>query len=236
MGAIGAPAMEIQDLKYLAAAASSKNFGRAAKSLAVQASTISRRIARLENELGLKLFERRRTGAHLTAGGQTLMVHVNRALAEIDAVVRSATQTGSGYVGEIRLGVRLPPVGDPTFSLLAGWRVRHPNFVLTIAELHEPAMTQALEHRRLDVGLITSFTPADSTTSMPLYIERLVAALPHDHALARRDSLEWVDFRDENILIQEWDESRATQCPRPAPQPRRRPSRAGRSTGRARAC
>jgi DNA-binding transcriptional LysR family regulator len=203
--------MEIRDLKYLAAAASAGNFGRAAKSLGVETSTISRHIARLEDELGLALFERAKTGVHLTAGGQALMGNVNRALAEFDAVVRSAGQTGSGHVGQIRLGVRLPPVGEPLFSLLAGWRARHPNVALTISELNEPAMATALEQRRLDVGLITSFTPAGSATSMPLYVERLTAALPHDHALAARESVDWADLRDENILIQEWDDSQATR-------------------------
>ena len=203
--------MEIRDLKYLAAAASAGNFGRAAKSLGVETSTISRHIARLENELGLALFERAKTGVHLTAGGQALMGNVNRALAEFDAVVRSAGQTGSGHVGQIRLGVRLPPVGEPLFSLLAGWRARHPNVALTISELNEPAMATALEQRRLDVGLITSFTPAGSATSMPLYVERLTAALPHDHALAARESVDWADLRDESILIQEWDDSQATR-------------------------
>jgi len=203
--------MEIRDLKYLAAAASAGNFGRAAKSLGVETSTISRHIARLEDELGLALFERAKTGVHLTAGGQALMGNVNRALAEFDAVVRSAGQTGSGHVGQIRLGVRLPPVGEPLFSLLAGWRARHPNVALTISELNEPAMATALEQRRLDVGLITSFTPAGSATSMPLYVERLTAALPHDHALAARESIDWADLRDESILIQEWDDSQATR-------------------------
>jgi len=203
--------MEIRDLKYLAAAASAGNFGRAAKSLGVETSTISRHIARLEDELGLALFERAKTGVHLTAGGQALMGNVNRALAEFDAVVRSAGQTGSGHVGQIRLGVRLPPVGEPLFSLLAGWRARHPNVALTVLELNEPAMAKALEQRRLDVGLMTSFTPAGSATSMPLYVERLTAALPHDHALAARESVDWADLRDENILIQEWDDSQATR-------------------------
>ena len=76
--------MEIRDLKYLAAAASTSNFGRAAKSLGVETSTISRHIARLEDELGLALFERANTGVHLTPGGKAVMVHVNRTLAEFD--------------------------------------------------------------------------------------------------------------------------------------------------------
>ena len=203
--------MEIRDLKYLAAAASTGNFGRAAKTLGVETSTISRHIARLEDDLGLALFERANTGVRLTPGGKAVMVHVNRTLAEFDAVGRSARQNGTGHAGEIRLGVRMPPVGEPLGSLLAGWRVRHPNVVLTIVEMNEPSMAMALEHRRLDVGIVTSFTPCAHSEALPLYRERLTAALPVDHALAERDAVEWDDLRDETILIQEWDDSQATR-------------------------
>jgi DNA-binding transcriptional LysR family regulator len=91
--------MDIVDLRYLAAAANAGNFGRAAKSLGLDTSTISRRIGRLEDELGFALFERAKSGVHLTAGGQSLMGHVNRTLAEFDGVVRAAGETGSGQIG-----------------------------------------------------------------------------------------------------------------------------------------
>ena len=71
--------MDVRDLRCSAASVSAGNFGRAAKSLAAESSTISRRVGRVEEELGLELFEWTRTGVHLTAGGQTLMVRVRRA-------------------------------------------------------------------------------------------------------------------------------------------------------------
>jgi DNA-binding transcriptional LysR family regulator len=151
--------MEIRDLKCLVAAAYAGNFGRAAKALGLVTSTISRRIARLEGELSLTLFERLNTGVRLTADGKGLIAHVNRALAELDAVERSANQSGSGHIGVIRLGVRMPPVGEPLASLLARWRLCNPGIALLIAELNEPSMTVALDERRLDVALVTSFTP-----------------------------------------------------------------------------
>ena len=97
-------------------------------------------------------------------------------------------------------------------SLLAGWRERHPNVALTIAEMTELAMSKALELRRLDVGTDHQLHALQlARASIPLYVERLVAALPHDHALAARKSVDWADLRDEDILIQEWDESQATR-------------------------
>ena len=59
------------------------------------------------------MFERRHDGAHLTAGGRSVIIHVRRALAELDAIKSSASHTGCAIVGRIRLGVRMPPIGKP---------------------------------------------------------------------------------------------------------------------------
>jgi Bacterial regulatory helix-turn-helix protein, lysR family len=78
--------MEIGDLRYLTVSADAGNFSRAANILGRNASTLSRRIDRLENELGLPLFERGRGSVRLTSGGKAVLVPVRRALAEIDAI------------------------------------------------------------------------------------------------------------------------------------------------------
>jgi DNA-binding transcriptional LysR family regulator len=74
--------MDIRDLMYLEASAAAGNFTRAAKSLQINTSTISRRVGRFENELGLALFERRHGGVRLTSGGKAVLPHIRRALAE----------------------------------------------------------------------------------------------------------------------------------------------------------
>jgi hypothetical protein len=78
--------MNLADLQYLTASADAGNFARAAKAHGLHPSTISRRIGRLEDELGLTLFERGSFGIRLTGGGRSVMVHVRRALADLDAV------------------------------------------------------------------------------------------------------------------------------------------------------
>ena len=103
--------MEIRDLRYLTASADAGTFARAAKALGLNSSTISRRIGRVEEELGLTLFERGRFGIRLTTGGQAVLMFVRRALADIDAVMTSGHQNGTGKVGKVRLGVRMPPIG-----------------------------------------------------------------------------------------------------------------------------
>jgi DNA-binding transcriptional LysR family regulator len=114
--------MEIRDLMYLDASAAAGNFTRAAKSLGINTSTISRRVGRFEDELGLALFERGHAGVRLTTGGMAVLPHIRRALAELDAIRHAGDQNGNGTVGEIRLAVRMPPVGEPLRGLLGEWR------------------------------------------------------------------------------------------------------------------
>jgi DNA-binding transcriptional LysR family regulator len=90
--------MEMRDLIYLEASATAGNFTRAAKSLGINTSTISRRVARFEDELGLALFERGHAGVRLTSGGKAVLPHVRRALAELDAIWHAGDQNGNGVV------------------------------------------------------------------------------------------------------------------------------------------
>ena len=178
--------MEIRDLEYLVASATAGNFGRAAESIGISTSTISRHVARVEDELGLALFERGHSGVRLTPGGRAVMLHVQRVLGELDALKCSGTVSGAGDVGEIRLGVRLPPTGTPLVSLLAGWRARNPNIILTLAEMNDRDLVAAVEERRLDVVLTASQALWPRAASVPLYRDPLVAVLPAAHPLARR--------------------------------------------------
>lgn len=203
--------MEIRDLTYLVASATAGNFTRAAKSLGLTASTVSRRIGELEDELGLALFERGHAGVRLTAGGAAVARHGRRAIAEIDAIRCAGWRNGCGGAGAVRLGVRMPPIGEPLRSLLTDWRETHPNVVLTIAEMNERDIAAALEERRLDVALMPKHTLWPRAVTAPIYREPILAALPQGHRLATHESLDWSSLRDETFLVQGWDESQSAR-------------------------
>jgi len=201
--------MELIDLRYFAVCADAGTFTQAAASLNVEISTISRRISNLENELGLSLFERHPTGIRLTRGGRAVRDRVQRILAELETVKQVGLQYASGSVGEIRLGVRLPPIGEPARSLLIGWRRAYPDVALTVTEGNEREMALAITERHLDVALIGGPTVWPSVSVLPLYRERLLAALPADHALTSDSSLHWAELSQETILVEGWDDNQA---------------------------
>lgn len=199
--------METRDLRYLMASATAGNFTRAAESLGLNTSTISRRVGRIEDELGLTLFERGHAGVRLTTGGQAVLLHVERAVAELEAVKLAGKQNGIGAVGDVRLGVRMAPIGEPMRSLLSGWRQNCADVLLTVSEMNERDLAIALDERRLDAALALGPMISRRAAAMPVYWERLFAAFPRDHPLAPRQALSWRVLSRQTILVQGWEES-----------------------------
>jgi DNA-binding transcriptional LysR family regulator len=82
---------------------------------------------------------------------------------------------------------------------------------LIIAELPDRDIVTALEERRLDVMLLPNFMLWPRAEALPLYRERLVAAIPSSHSLTCRDEVVWPDLAGEIILVQGWEESQAAR-------------------------
>jgi DNA-binding transcriptional LysR family regulator len=135
------------------------------------------------------------------------MVQVRRSLDAFDTVIRAGKSNGAAKKGRLRLGVRMPPIGQPLQPLLATWRTRHPGVVLTLHELNDNEIFAALAERTLDAALVTTHTLRRGANSIPLYREPLVAALPHGHILASYESLTWTLLGDQILLTQGWDDS-----------------------------
>ncbi|WIM12458.1 LysR family transcriptional regulator [Enhydrobacter sp.] len=195
--------MELIDLQYVAATVDAGNFGEAAKRLGIYASTVSRGVTRVEDELGLTIFERGRFGVRLTAGGRAIMVHVRRALGDFHAIRRAAQCNANGELGEIRLGVKVPPAGELICELLRDWRVAHPMVSLVLHELHEQEIAPALQERWLDAALVPRHLLWPKAVAVPIYREPIVAALPVRHRLAASNSVTWDELREEVVLVHE---------------------------------
>ncbi|MDR3527837.1 MAG: LysR substrate-binding domain-containing protein [Rhizomicrobium sp.] len=203
--------IDLDSLRYFSATASAGNFGRAAIHLGVQTSTVSRRISQLEDQLGLTLFERGHFGIRLTSGGRSVMVHVRRALADLDAVRSSAQSNANGHVGQIRLGIRMPPIGKPLQALLEHWRDRFPGADVILYEMNERDIQAGIEERRIDAALMAKHTLWPHAVTEPIYREPVLLALPKTHPLRSRKIIKWGHLRDQTFLVQGWDESQSAR-------------------------
>jgi DNA-binding transcriptional LysR family regulator len=139
------------------------------------------------------------------------MVYVRRVRADIDTLRSVGLSNGGGHVGEIRLGVRMPPIGNPLQQLFSAWHAEHPHVDLTIHELNERDILLGMEERRLDVALMTKHTLWPGAVAEPIYRERIWLAVPHGHRLASTKKIGWNQLRKETFLVQGWDESQTAR-------------------------
>ena len=203
--------IDFEALRYFLVSAESGKFGRAARTLGIETASLSRRIARIEDELGLTLFERGHDGIRLTEGGHAVLIHARRVLADLGALLATGNERALGAVGQIHLGMRLPSIGEPIQGLLAEWHVHYPNVDVIVHEMNERDIFTAIETRRLDLAFLTKHTLWPRAAGAPIYRERLLAALPRGHRLARQKRLRWNDLREELFLVQGWDESQTAR-------------------------
>jgi DNA-binding transcriptional LysR family regulator len=203
--------IDFEALRYLLVSAEVGTLSRAARILGIETASLSRRLHRIEDELGLTLFERGHNGIRLTAGGSAVMVHVRRMLADLSALIATGQSAGLGNIGKVRLGIRLPSVGEPIQGLLKAWRRQSPDVEVSIYEMNERDILTAIEERRLDLALMTKHTLWPRAVAIPVYRERLLAALPKGHKLARRKALTWEMMREDTFLVQGREESQTAR-------------------------
>jgi len=199
--------IDFEALRYLLVAAEAGKLSRAARALGIETASLSRRLHRIEDELGLTLFERGHDGIRLTDGGQAITIHARRVLADLGALFTTGNARALGTVGQIHLGIRLPSVGEPIQSLLAAWHDRYPNVNVIVHEMNERDILTAIGERRLDLAFMMKHTLWPRAVAAPIYRERLLAALPKCHSLARQKRLGWKDLHEEVFLVQGWEES-----------------------------
>lgn len=172
---------------------------------------MSRRVSEVEDQLGLTLLERARTGIRVTSGGRGVIKQIRRMLEELSAVEKAARFDGAGNSAEIRIGVRMPPIASLLLDMFSDWRQGHPNIALKLFELNDHELRHTLAERRLDAAFVTKHTLWPGATGVPVYREAIVAALPLSHPLVAYEALGWPQLRSETLLTQGWNDSQTAR-------------------------
>lgn len=194
--------ISLQALRYLVEVVEAGSFARAAVRLGVNSSTLTRRVADLEDGLGLTLLERSRVGVRVTTSGRGVVEQIRRALGEFEAVEHAARLNGRGAAGEIRVGFRVPPISVEILGLLSDWRQDHPEVSLVFFEMTDNDVRLALAERKIDVAFVERELLWPDAAHVPVYQEPILLALPTIHPLARFERVCWRQLRGETLLAQ----------------------------------
>jgi len=193
--------MHLTELRYLLTVIEAGSFGRAAQSLHLQVSTLSRAISRLEDRLGVTLLERTPAGIRATASGRLATRYIRRVLHETHAMKDTLARGSVGETGEIRLGLHLPPISPVLMAMLREWRTSYPGVIVVPCEFGEESLHAVLAGCRVDVALIPDCLLQNHETAVRVYAEPLVAVLPAGHHLIGQNILHWASLENEILLL-----------------------------------
>jgi DNA-binding transcriptional LysR family regulator len=172
--------MELRHFRYFTAVVQWKGYREASRRLHVAQPAISRTVADLEQELGLKLFSRTKRMAQLTPEGEVFYAEAVRTLAQAECAVQTAKRAAKGEIGKLSIGF----LGSATYAflpeLVRTFKSRYPGVKLTLQELSPLQQETAFDKREIDIGFTRTLTAERSRTfsSRCLYSDPLMVVLP----------------------------------------------------------
>lgn len=193
--------MELRQIRQFVALSEALNFHRAAKALNMSQPPLSISMRKLEQELGVALFERQARGVTLTEAGLAALPHARKVLRDIDAMGDAIGATVDGMGGRLSVGF----VGSSVYALLPKvvplFRSQRPAVDLRLREATTLEIIRGVESGELDVGVLR--TPAldvGEVTLEALYREEMILLLPPNHPLRGKAVLRLEDLRGEAFI------------------------------------
>ncbi len=183
--------MDLRQLQYFVTVADAGSFTRAAERLHIGQPAVSQQIALLERLLGVQLFDRTTRSVRLTAAGRTLLPEARAALAAAEQVRRVAA--GIAASAELRLGSS-HGLGNRLYRALDELATRAPNLTVRLTRAPQEDRIALVRSGGLDAAFVRILEAAPGLRLEPVWVERLVVALPEQHPLATQEQLDWADL------------------------------------------
>ncbi|APV51564.1 LysR family transcriptional regulator [Betaproteobacteria bacterium GR16-43] len=193
--------MTLTELKYVVALAQERHFGRAAQKCFVTQPTLSLALAKLEDELGMKLFERNKNEVLVTPRGQAVVDQARRVLDEVGKIQHIAKGGQDQLAGSLRIGV-IPTIGPYLLpELVPILRKRAPAMPLVIEENLTGNLAPMLREGELDVVVIALPFSMPGVRVEVVYEEPFSVVVPLDHRWGLRKAVRPSELGEEDLLV-----------------------------------
>ncbi|WP_063510457.1 LysR family transcriptional regulator [Paenibacillus gorillae] len=189
--------MDLLQLKYFQTVARREHITQAAKELNIAQPSLSQTIARLEEDLGVALFDRLGRNIRLNESGRIFLQHVERAFSELEKGKREAVRIAGRYEEVITVAsIHLPMVSE----MLATFVSKHPETRFRFQQGCYNSMKQLLKDKEIDLCLSAPPIELPNTTSITLLTEELRLLVPAGHRFASRESVHLAELEKEAFI------------------------------------
>jgi len=193
--------MTLTEMRYIIAVARERHFSRAAQSCHVSQPTLSVAVKKLEQELGVTLFERGKNEATLTPVGEKIVAQSQRVLEEAESIRLIADAGRDQLSAPLRFGA-IYTIGPYLLPHLIPELQQHaPGMPLIIEENFTARLSEQLRRGELDAILIALPFDEPGVVTLPMYDEPFVVLLPADHAWCAKKSIAAKELAKESVLL-----------------------------------
>ncbi len=195
--------MELRHLRYFLAIAENKGFVKASSALHIAQPALSRQIRDLEEELGVILFERSKSGVTLTFPGECFLTDVQRIFTILEEAQSRARRAQSGHSGALSIGVVESFAWDEAITQsLQNFQHQCPEVVLNVALMSSPEQLAAIRDERLSAGFLFDRSPEDATfEGIAVLATRAVLAVPASSPYAKHPPDHLADLHAEDFVF-----------------------------------
>jgi LysR family hydrogen peroxide-inducible transcriptional activator len=193
--------MTLNELRFIVAVAQERNFRRAAEKAFISQPALSLAIQKLEEELGVKIFERDKSGISITSVGDAIVEQAQRVLEEASRIREIASQGKNQLAGLLKIGI-IHSVGPYLLpDLIPALKKMAPNMPLEVEENITSNLDTLLRNGKLDVIIIALPFADTGILTRPLYDEPFNVVVNSDHRWADRNSIKAQELAEEKVLL-----------------------------------
>lgn len=193
--------MNLRDIRYILTVAETRHFGRAAERCFVSQPTLSGQIKKLEEELGVTIFERTNRSVDITPIGEAILTHARLLLEQADAIQQVAQAHQDPLAGPLRVGA-IPTLSPYLMPLiLVPLKQRYPQLKLVLSEEITDSLLRRLHQHELDAVLMATPAEDPELEQIPLFDEPFWLAHPRKHFLYDKDEISAEDLSEIELLL-----------------------------------
>jgi LysR family hydrogen peroxide-inducible transcriptional activator len=193
--------MKLKDLEYVKAVAHFKHFRKAADACFVSQPTLSGQIKKLEQELGVILFDRSTKHVTLTTQGERLLTQINIILEQTEILKELAATSNGPLQGKLRIGIipTIAPYLLPT--LLTSMKAAFTQSQFSFIEMQTSTILAALDSGEVDFAILADVPELKNYHTINVYKEDFLVAVSADNALAVNKKVALQDLHGSNLLM-----------------------------------
>ncbi|MBB1368698.1 LysR family transcriptional regulator [Pseudoalteromonas sp. SR44-5] len=193
--------MNLKDLEYVKAIAHFKHFRKAADACFVSQPTLSGQVKKLEQELGVTLFDRSTKQVTLTAQGERLLTQIKVILEQTQILKELAATSSSPLQGKVRIGIipTIAPYLLPT--LLTSMKEAFADSQFAFVEMQTATILSALDNGELDIAILADVPELKLYHTVKLYKEDFLVAMSAQNSLAKRSKIVLDELQECSLLM-----------------------------------